>query len=307
MRHKPGSRCTVRYDLDLDPATSDGAPTMVVAKTYRGDKGPTPSPGCRRCGTPPSRPGRWSPWPSRSPTARPPPPGAGSRRRGAHAQGPRALHLRRPEDERATALGAVGAELAKAADGLAALHDSGIEHGEVVTWEEELGDVRNLIARSAGRCPARRARSRRSSTGSKSAAAGPAEAVAPCHRSFRPAQVLLHHGRIAFIDFDGLAMAEPALDVALFRAAVRDVGAGALLGFGAPQPEVDQALGLGALCDGFLARCSFPTARCRPSGWCCGRPWISSPTSCCWTKIKPERLVTRMTLLDRHIATAGLG
>ena len=39
MRHKPGSRCTIRYELDLDRATANGAPTTVVAKTYRGEKG----------------------------------------------------------------------------------------------------------------------------------------------------------------------------------------------------------------------------------------------------------------------------
>ena len=171
MRHKPGSRCTVRYDLDLDPATS-GAPTMVVAKTYRGDKGANAFAGMQALWDAPSRPGEVA---LAEPIAY------------RHdlrllVQGPveeeRTLKdlvrstFAAPEDERATALDAVGAELAKAADGLAALHDSGIEHGEVVTWEEELGDVRNLIARLRGRCPARRTRSRRSSTGSRSAAAG---------------------------------------------------------------------------------------------------------------------------------------
>jgi phosphotransferase family enzyme len=213
------------------------------------------------------------------------------------------------EDERVAVLEAVGAELAKAADGLAALHDSGIEHGEVVTWEEELGDVRNLIARLRGPLPEAagavstfldglEVRSRRSA----------AEPLAPCHRSFRPAQVLLHQGRIAFIDFDGLAMAEPALDVALFRAAVRDVGAGALLGSGAPRPEVDRALdALDALCDGFLARyrAHRPVSPERVVLW--ETLDLVTYVLHCWTKIKPERLVTRMTLLDRHIATAALG
>ena len=135
-----------------------------------------------------------------------------------------------------------------------------------------------------------------------------AEPVAPCHRSFRPAQVLLHQGRIAFIDFDGLAMAEPALDVALFRAAVRDVGAGALLASERPPAEVERALDdLDALCDGFLARYRShrPIAAERVMLW--ETLDLVTYVLHCWTKIKSERLVTRMTLLDRHIAGEDLG
>ena len=50
----------------------------------------------------------------------------------------------------------------------------------------------------------------------------PTGPLVPTHRSFRPAQVLIDGGDIAFIDFDGLCTAEPAIDVALFRAALRD-------------------------------------------------------------------------------------
>ena len=57
------------------------------------------------------------------------------------------------EEVRANMLADVAAELAKTADGLAALHDSGIDHGEVVTWEEELADVRNLIERLRPQLP----------------------------------------------------------------------------------------------------------------------------------------------------------
>ena len=200
----------------------------------------------------------------------------------------------------------MGAELAKAADGLAALHDSGIEHGEVVTWEEELGDVRNLIAapRAAARRGGRGLDVPRRARGPQPPVRG--RAAGACHRSFRPAQVLLHHGRIAFIDFDGLAMAEPALDVALFRAAVRDVGAGALLEFGIPSLRSIRPSTPRRACDGFLARYRShrPVSPERVVLW----ETLDLVTYVLrWTKIKPERLVTRMTLLDRHIATAGLG
>ena len=236
MRHKPGSRCTIRYELDLDRATANGAPTTVVAKTYRGEKGANAFAGMQAL---------WDAEVASGEVVSLAEPIAYRHDLRLLVQGPveeeRTLKdlvrstFAATEDGRAGMLAGVAAELAKTADGLAALHDSGIDHGEVVTWEEELADVRNLIERlRVRRCPRRRPRSRPSSTGSRPGSRrSAAEPVAPCHRSFRPAQVLLHQGRIAFIDFDGLAMAEPALDVALFRAAVRDVGAGALLGSGA--------------------------------------------------------------------------
>src|SRR5690348_3995783 len=39
MRHKPGSRCTVAYELDLAPDAPAEWPRAVVAKTYWGGKG----------------------------------------------------------------------------------------------------------------------------------------------------------------------------------------------------------------------------------------------------------------------------
>ena len=36
--------------------------------------------------------------------------------------------------------------------------------------------------------------------------------------------MLLHDGDVGFIDFDGAAMAEPALDLGRFRAKLRDIG-----------------------------------------------------------------------------------
>jgi hypothetical protein len=39
MRYKPGSRCTVLYHLDYGADAQPGWPGLVVAKTYRGDKG----------------------------------------------------------------------------------------------------------------------------------------------------------------------------------------------------------------------------------------------------------------------------
>lgn len=310
MRHKPGSRCTVRYQLDLDRATADGAPTTVVAKIYRGDKGANAYAGMQAL---------WNADIASGAVVSLAEPIAYRDDLRLLVQGPveeeRTLKdlvratFAADEDERAGALEGVAAELAKTADGLAALHGSGIEHGEVVTWEDELDDVRNLIERLRPPLPAAAAavtafldrvelRSRAST----------AEPMAPCHRSFRPAQVLLHGGRIAFIDFDGLATAEPALDAALFRAAVRDVGAGALLGAGRSQPELHRGLDqLDELCDGFLARYRSHRALSAERVALWETLDLVTYVLHCWTKIKPERLATRMTLLDRHVARETLG
>lgn len=44
------------------------------------------------------------------------------------------------------------------------------------------------------------------------------------HGTFNPEQVLIDGERIGFIDFDDYCMAEPALDVGLFRSAIKDTG-----------------------------------------------------------------------------------
>ena len=310
MRHKPGSRCTIRYELDLDRATANGAPTTVVAKTYRGEKGANAFAGMQAL---------WDAEVASGAVVSLAEPIAYRHDLRLLVQGPveeeRTLKdlvrstFAATEDGRAGMLAGVAAELAKTADGLAALHDSGIDHGEVVTWEEELADVRNLIERLRPQLPEAAAAVTTFLDGIEARSGrSAAEPVAPCHRSFRPAQVLLHQGRIAFIDFDGLAMAEPALDVALFRAAVRDVGAGALLASVRPPAEVERALDdLDALCDGFLARYRShrPIAAERVMLW--ETLDLVTYVLHCWTKIKSERLVTRMTLLDRHIAGEDLG
>ena len=56
------------------------------------------------------------------------------------------------------------------------------------------------------------------------AAENPPDALVPSHGSFRPAQVLVHQGKIGFIDFDSFAQSEPSLDLALFLGTVRNIG-----------------------------------------------------------------------------------
>ena len=55
-------------------------------------------------------------------------------------------------------------------------------------------------------------------------AAVPADPLVPTHGAFRPEQVLLADKQISIIDFDYCCMAEPAFDIALFRATTMDNG-----------------------------------------------------------------------------------
>jgi len=299
-RYKPGSRCTILYHLDLEPGT-DG-PTSVVAKTYRGNKGGNAFAGMQAL---------WE---------------AGIVERGAVALAEPLAYLADervlvqacvPEDTTLKTLardamadgspGAVEAlrrAVVKTALGLAHLHGSGVVSGEAVTWADERDDVAELLDRLRPALPEVAAAAGRIVDG-----LGPvertveAEALAPSHRSFRPAQVLLAGDDIAFIDFDGLCMAEPALDVALFRSALRDAGtrgyaergASGIGDLGATLEVLD------GLCDDFLDAYgdAASVSPARIALW----ETLDVLTSVlhCWTKVKAERLPVRIALLERQL------
>ncbi|MGZ4616077.1 MAG: phosphotransferase [Actinomycetes bacterium] len=224
VRYKPGSRCTivyrVRYGADGDPSN---LPDPVVVKTYQGDKGLAAWDAMRALWETPLRHGDLV-------TLAEPLGYLGESR--VLVQGPV------PEDRtlKELAVSAIGAgdgaaldelrsELAKAARGLAALHHSAARYGRVARFDDELADVDELVARLSLSVPSvapatRPVRAHLADT----ALRVPPDPVVSAHHDFRPAQVLLHRGRLGFIDFDGSCMAEPALDVARFRAKLRDIG-----------------------------------------------------------------------------------
>jgi aminoglycoside phosphotransferase (APT) family kinase protein len=125
----------------------------------------------------------------------------------------------------------------------------------------------------------------------------PADPALPAHHSFRPAQVLLHDSGIGFIDFDGFCHAEPARDVALFRATTRDLAMSVL-----PEDTPLQArlLIVDDLCEYFLARYRelAPISRERVAVWEALDLFTNVLHS--WTKAKPRRLARSLTLLRHH-------
>ena len=147
--------------------------------------------------------------------------------------------------------------LARTAAALAALHDSGARYGRSATWDEELTEVREVVARLATTVPhigtaADPLLSRLEALHSSV----PADPLVSAHHDFRPAQVLLHDGGIGFIDFDGACRAEPALDLGRFRAKLRDIGISAFCASGRPlagDPLERHLRLMDELCDDFLA------------------------------------------------------
>jgi hypothetical protein len=301
MRYKPGSRCTVLYRLRFpDGVASDGWPEAVVAKTYHGDKGRNAWEGMRAL---------WASPVARGDVVRLAEPLAYLDDARVLVQGPGAEEttLKELVRQRFTP-GAIDPDqldalVLRTADGLAALHTSGAWHGEVVTLDDELAEIREVVDRLAVSLP-ELADGAAALLAAVEDAAGrhPADPAVPSHLSFRPAQVLVADEGISFIDFDGFGRAEPALDLALFRATVKSVAMGAC----APD-EHDAALDrLEAMTDAFLDRYrrQAPVSVARVALW----EALDHLTRVlhCWTKVQPRRVGPALATLERHLASIDL-
>jgi aminoglycoside phosphotransferase (APT) family kinase protein len=113
----------------------------------------------------------------------------------------------------------------KTAVGLAELHLSKVTLDTVYGWENDMAEVREFIERLAVSIPqlGPAGYSFVEKLGSLEASSQP-DPLVPSHGTFRPAQVLMDHGEIGFIDFDSCCMAEPAKDLGLFLCAFLRAG-----------------------------------------------------------------------------------
>jgi len=303
MRYKPGSRCTILYQLDYDDGAADPSwPDVVVAKTYHGEKGRIAWDGMRALWESPMATSGVA---IAEPLAFLPdlnvlvqgPVGEEQTLKEALREG-----LRSDDPEAAQEL---RNQIAGTAAGLAALHTSGVQPGELVTWEDELAEVREVIDRLALSVPELAGAAEPMLARLEAVAAGcPADPAGPAHRSFRPAQVLLSKGRLGFIDFDGFCQAEPALDVALFRATVKSVGMTARGAEEAASASAEARLARGKeLADLFLDRyeAHAPISRTRVALW--EALDLFTMVLHGWTKAKPSRLGDAMFVLRDHLAT----
>jgi Ser/Thr protein kinase RdoA (MazF antagonist) len=310
MRYARGSRCTIRYEIDHGPAARGRHwPGVVVAKTYRRNTGEHTFHGMQAL---------WSSELSRSSLVAIAEPLAYLPELRVLVQGPiaeeqtlRGLICASVQRRTPAALDEVHEYMARTARGLAALHGCGVAFGETVTLESEVTEIRTRIERLARLMP--------EVSGAAAPllvrvldldATHPAEVARPSHGTFRPAQVLLHQGRVGFIDFDDFCQAEPALDVARFRAGIRDCWMRAqVAGDGIIPSAAETAASMTALeavCDGFLQSYEDvgPVSRERVMLW--ETLDLLTDVLHAWTRMSPGRLLAGMLTLDDHLRRSGL-
>jgi phosphotransferase family enzyme len=314
MRYKPGSRCTILYRLGYAAEDADrGWPDIVVAKTYHGDKGRIAYEGMRAL---------WDSALAHSDAVTIAEPLAFIPELNVLVQGPireeqtlqdlirSALRAGTPE-----ALAELNEFMRKAAVGLVELHRARVGIGETRVWEDEFTEVQDDVDRLAAAAPqlegaAAPLLARLYALASEH----PADPPVPTHGTFRPAQVLLHKGRIGFIDFDGFCQAEPALDLALFLGKIRDIGLSASEADEEDEDSepVDRATLLALLeqtesiSETFLSEYErhLPVSRQRIALWAALN--LLTLVLHCWTKVKPERLDINMLLLERHLQVSSI-
>jgi hypothetical protein len=303
VRYKPGSRCTIVYRMHY----RDGVPgpDPLVAKTHQGDTGRTAWEAMRAL---------WAQPLARDGVVTLAEPLAFLPEERVLVQGPvpgeRTLkNLARDAltEKSAGSLEELRALLARTAVALAALHRSGAEYGRAATWEEELAGVRGVVVRLAATVP-RIGTAADPLLGRLEAlhSSCPADPLVSAHHDFRPAQVLLHGGRIGFIDFDGSCRAEPALDLGRFRAKLRDIGitAWSLSGRPLTGAELGRHLRLlDDLCDDFVAQYQrqAPVTVDRVVLW--ETTDLLTAVLHAWTKVRTARVEPRLALLRHTLST----
>ena len=305
MRYREGRRCTIRYELEYAEGQQAHWPDGMIAKVYEGDEGR---------GTFEAMTALWASPLRESSTVRIAEPLAFIPEQSVMVQGlvpgDRSMkeHIKTAFSEGLDAgVVALAPTVRKAGRGLGEMHTSGAMVGSVVTWEEQVAAVRHAGDELASVVPtvadAMESLVARLETLSEAEPAGP---LVPTHRSFRPAQILLDHDDIAFIDFDGFCQAEAGLDLALFRTTLCDLSLRALEVDDQPMPAKEQAacqVRLDELCGIFLAGYA-EVADYSPERLALWDALTSAKDILdCWRKIKFEHLERRMRILHHKLGT----
>jgi hypothetical protein len=223
VRYKPGSRCTIVYNLDYPRGADHRWPELVVAKTYRKEKGQNAYESMRAF---------WDTGLSSSTLVKIAEPLAYDAELKVMIQGP----IRQEKTLKELTVSAVKAgtveafdelteAMRKTAKGLAELHNSGTELGTLYGWENDETQTRESIEELSVSVPQLAAAGipflERLNSLEASSKTDP---LVPSHGTFRPAQVLMYQGEIGFIDFDSCCKAEPAKDLGLFLCAFLRAG-----------------------------------------------------------------------------------
>ncbi|KAB7746374.1 phosphotransferase [Nostocoides sp. F2B08] len=299
-RYKPGSRCTIVYDVTYDPPSA-ALPNPVIAKTHQGEKGVRSHEAMTAL---------WATALSSGDAA------VIAEPLGYLVDGHIQLQGPVPEDrilkdlaheafqtEDPVLLDDLRLHLRATALALAALHTSGAELGATVGFGDEVADARSLVDELARTVPDLARWAEPTLTLLEAADRRiPADPQVSSHNSFSPAQVLLGPGAPAIIDFDSAAMGEPAMDVGRFRAGLRCVGVPALAKGpgGYREDRVRARLDLlDDLCDAFLDayRSRAPVTSERVALWESLDLFTSLLHT--WTKGRIEKVTPRLATL-RH-------
>jgi hypothetical protein len=225
VRYKPGSRCTIVYHLDYPSGTDDHHrwPELVVAKTYRKEKGQSAYDSMRAF---------WDTALSSSSLVKIAEPLAYDAERKVMIQGPirqertlKEMTVAAVKEGTPQAFDELTEAMRKTARGLAELHKSGTKLTSHYGWEEDEEQTRESIQELSVSVPQLAAAGLPflDRLNSLEASSEPDPRV-PSHCTFRPAQVLMYGEEIGFIDFDSCAMAEPAKDLGLFLCAFLRAG-----------------------------------------------------------------------------------
>jgi hypothetical protein len=305
LSYKPGSRCTIRYVLEYFPSPDplSRSPRVVIGKVYRkGSKAQNAYEGMLTLWRSPLRDD--STVTIAEPIACLPDlklmlqatiPGEIS------LENLLKLAIDRPNEEEQEKLYRY---MRKTAAGLAAFHQSGAAYGEHVGLGERFTEIHKLTHRLTILLPELEGAILPLLERLENLAAlYPEEPAVPTHGTFNPEQVLIDGERIGFIDFDDYCMAEPALDVGLFLAAIKDIGMNASFSSSAP----DQAERLARLAlldeigDVFLSEYETHVAisRDRVALW----EAADYLRNCLhyWIKVKPAEPDHALLILDQHL------
>lgn len=301
LSYKPGTRGTIRYDLEYpSDLAGRGWPEIVIGKTYRGDKGQIAYEGMRALWQSPLAAGDVVA--IAEPLAYIPDLKVLFQRSIAEERILEEVLKSALNDGSPEALDELYDFVRKAAGGLAALHSSKAHYGEVVTWADRVPDVRKIVDRLIVPIP-ELASAVMTLLDQLEALDGaqPDGAPVPTHGTFKPEQVLIHGRQIGFIDFDEFCMAEPPLDIAVFLAAIKDVGLTSDDTLqSAPLREERLAL-LESIGEAFLEEYArlAPLARQRVALWE-ALEYINDVLDC-WIKVKPAEVTTTMLILKHHL------
>jgi len=308
VRYQPGDRCTIVYRMAY--GNGSHGPDPLVAKTHQGDKGRTAWEAMRAL---------WERPLATDGVVTLAEPLAYLSEERVLVQGPvpeeRTLKDLAREaltdamtNESAGTLDELREMLTRTATALAALHGSGARYGGSATWDEEVAEVRAIVAGLATTIPhIGTAADPLLSRLEALHASVPADPLVSAHHDFRVAQVLLHQGQIGFIDFDGACRAEPALDLGRFRASLRDIGIRAFFASACPPAgvQLERHLRLlDRLCDDFLEayqRHAAVTAE-RVALW--ESTDLLTSVLHAWNKVQTARVEPRLAVL-RHAVTTS--